>query len=193
MGQTHYRARPGGKPPTMNAKKRIKLKVMDILGHYNITSPPVPVENIALDMGLVIRREPLEEGDVSGLLYQSGTSAMIGVNSQEPPTRQRFTIAHELGHFLLHGKQKLYVDKGFRIHLRDQTSSEATDRQEIEANQFAAELLMPEEMVRRMLGTQMIDIESDADLVEWAKRFEISTQALIFRLANLGIIALDSF
>lgn len=174
----------------MNRKKRIQLKAVDILQEYEIFSPPIPVEEIAADMGLEIRRLPLEGGSVSGLLYQSDDATVIGVNSKDAPTRQRFTIAHEIGHYLLHGKRKLHVDKGFRVHLRDQTSSEASDVAEIEANQFAAELLMPEMMIREALQDKMIDVESDNDLMELANLFEVSLQVLVFRLANLGIVTI---
>ena len=66
--------------------------------------------------------------------------------------RQRFTIAHELGHRALHPGRELILDVPVRVNLRDKTSSMASDIEEIEANAFAATLLMPEQMIRDQLS-----------------------------------------
>lgn len=69
----------------------------------------------------------------------------IGFNPTESKTRQRFTIAHELGHFELHKQDSgLFVDKEFKMLFRDQNSSSGEIRKEQEANAFAAAILMPE-------------------------------------------------
>ncbi len=65
--------------------------------------------------------------------------------------RQRFTIAHELGHFFLHrASSTVFVDAA-PIFFRDESSSNGSQREEIEANAFAAELLMPEDAIRQRL------------------------------------------
>src|SRR3954470_4270018 len=69
---------------------------------------------------------------------------IIGINSSHPETRKRFTIAHEMGHLVLHQLDQVHVDKQFLVKLRDDISSQAIDPHEIEANAFAAALLMPE-------------------------------------------------
>lgn len=86
--------------------------------------------------------------DVSGMLVRQDDSIVIGVNQDHPESRQRFTIAHELGHLILHRGRPLVVDS-VRVNLRDSRSSMATDLEEIEANSFAAELLMPRDLVLR--------------------------------------------
>jgi Zn-dependent peptidase ImmA (M78 family) len=62
--------------------------------------------------------------------------------------RQRFTIGHELGHLTLHHGHDLILERLVRLNFRDATSSTANDEEEIEANHFAAELLMPHDFLR---------------------------------------------
>ena len=59
---------------------------------------------------------------------------MIGVNSNNPKFRQRFTIGHELGHLALHHGHDLILERLVRLNFRDATSSTASDEEEIEAN-----------------------------------------------------------
>ena len=72
---------------------------------------------------------------------------MIGVNSLHQVHRQRFTMAHECGHLLLHRGKRVYIDHTFRVNSRalvnnrDGSSASATDPEEIEAKRFAAELV----------------------------------------------------
>ena len=73
-----------------------------------------------------------------------------GVNSLHAPVRQRFTIAHELGHAVLHAREGIHLDQAFRLRFRDQTSAMAIDPEEIDANSFAAELLMPADELNRV-------------------------------------------
>jgi Zn-dependent peptidase ImmA (M78 family) len=110
---------------------------------------------------------------------------VIGVNKSHAVVRQRFTIAHELGHLLLHAQEDLHVDEG--IWLRNERSSRAEDEREIEANQFAAELLMPTDLVKEAVAGRKLDLVNDDDetLIELAAKFDVSRQALSFRLSRL--------
>src|SRR6266508_6143231 len=78
---------------------------------------PVPVEKIAEKLGVAIVVETLDR-NVSGLLFRQGDTQAIGVNAAHPMVRQRFTIAHELGHFRLHPGKELILDH-VRLNLRD--------------------------------------------------------------------------
>src|SRR5438309_737026 len=119
-----------------------------VLDRAAIVAPPVPVDSIARTLGARIVLQPFED-DVAGLLYREGPRVVIAVKSSDPITRRRFTIAHEVGHLRLHPGRPMIVDKFLQLgNRRDARSSLATDREEIEANTFAAHLLMPEEMVR---------------------------------------------
>ena len=111
---------------------------------------------------------------------------VIGVNRDQATVRQRFTIAHELGHLLLHEYSRVHVDRGFRVRLRSGLSSEGTDRDEMEANRFAAELLMPIEFLQADLEKREFDLADDSEFQTLAKRYGVSTQALAIRLNGLG-------
>ena len=81
----------------------IRRKVNQLLEELEIDEPPVPVRKIARHCDARIVRVPGEgDNDLSGFLYREGDQAVIGVNKDHAPVRQRFTIAHELGHLLLH-------------------------------------------------------------------------------------------
>jgi Zn-dependent peptidase ImmA (M78 family) len=169
------------------AKADIQATVERLLTASGVTQPPVPVERIARYLDAQLRYEPFE-GELSGLLYQENGQIIVGVNALHPKSRQRFTIAHELGHLVLHNRNKLHVDRNFRVHLRDTRSSQAVDSAEIAANAFAAELLMPTALLRHDLEGYAVDYEDDELLHSLAMRYKISLQAMIFRLVNLGFM-----
>jgi Zn-dependent peptidase ImmA (M78 family) len=102
-----------------------------------------------------------------------------------PPrmTRRRFTIAHEFGHYLLHEGISEHVNYGYRVNFRDQESSLARDVEEIEANFFAASLLMPRSMLDACGAVHAVD--SDVLVRNLAKRFQVSQHAMSLRLANV--------
>lgn len=146
---------------------------------------PVGVEAIVRALGITIRMQPLEES-VSGMLVVKDGRAIIGVNESHHPNRQRFSIAHELGHYLLHRKvSNVFVDA---VYFRDEESSEGNKRQEIEANAFAAELLMPERVIHEHFTAQFMDDVDEMAIRRMAGRFSVSPQALTIRLTALGLI-----
>ena len=161
----------------------IQVKANQLLKAHRIKQPPVPVEKIAEAMGVRVRFSPVE-GELAGMLVRGEDQAIIGINSLHHPNRQRFTIAHELGHFLLH-EGEIHIDHKFGINRRDTVSSLAVDPEEIEANRFAAELLMPYEMIMTDLKKRYIDVENEDDIKLLAKKYQVSVQAMTFRIMNL--------
>jgi Zn-dependent peptidase ImmA (M78 family) len=161
--------------------------VRELLAENGIKQAPVPVTRIAKACGVQISHSSLE-GDLSGFLYLKNKQALIGVNTHHAPVRQNFTIAHELGHFLLHNQEEqIHVDHGFRGFRRNTLSSEGTDAGEREANFFAATLLMPEEFLDADIEDE-IDLFDDDFLYNLARKYGVSTQALVNRLKYLGYI-----
>jgi Zn-dependent peptidase ImmA (M78 family) len=153
-----------------------------------VTSAPIAVEAIAGARSVEVVKQRFPDGDVSGMLLREPEHVVIGVNSAHGVGRQRFTIAHELGHLELHRGRRLILDVPVRVDYRDRTSSLATDREEIEANRFAAALLMPEAMV--ISAAREADARVLEDLVPLlAKRFQVSIEAMSYRLINLGLIS----
>jgi Zn-dependent peptidase ImmA (M78 family) len=173
--------------------KRIQKIVEQLLGQMNIPIPPIDVRKVAQNINIIVHEEEL--GDISGLIFREGSQVTIGVNSNHNENRKRFTIAHEIGHFYLHAQNPLFVDKVFVVKLRDHVSSEAVNIEEMEANAFAAELLMPTHMLRKDLqqvSSDTLDYAADGSLdmvlERLAKTYQVSKQAMTIRLVNLGFI-----
>jgi Zn-dependent peptidase ImmA (M78 family) len=149
---------------------------------------PVDVEAIAAHLGAQIVLEHLDRA-VSGMLYRDEENVVIGVNATHPERRQRFTIAHELGHLVLHKGRPLVVDH-VRVNFRDANSSAATDLEEIQANAFAAAVLMPRDPVIATArpALQKVQAGGEAGVVrDLSDGFEVSEQAMEYRLINLGL------
>lgn len=153
---------------------------------------PIDVKSIADALGLKVVEADLG-ADVSGLLVTNEAEASICVNTLEPGPRQRFTIAHEIGHFVLRHQfepgEHVHVDKGNFISQRGMRASAGLDPKEIEANQFAACLLMPSKPLRERI-TELVNGGHllDQQVADLAHDFDVSEQAMTIRLAALGII-----
>lgn len=85
-----------------------------VLRDASVRAAPVPVDGIARRLGAQVRFEPSRAGLV-GLLWRDGDQVILGINSLLPRTRQRFAIAHELGHLLLHPADGLHIDRDFQM------------------------------------------------------------------------------
>jgi Zn-dependent peptidase ImmA (M78 family) len=161
----------------------IRREAADILKKYRIKKPPIPVEKIAETLGARVRYSPYD-GELAGMLVRGNGQTVIGVNSLHHMNRQRFTIAHECGHLLFH-KGEVHIDRAFRVNRRDEVSSLAVDPDEIEANRFAAELLMPFDMITADLLERGIDAENEQELKELARKYQVSVQAITHRITNI--------
>jgi Zn-dependent peptidase ImmA (M78 family) len=163
-----------------------EIQAADLIAQLGVARPPVPIEKIAERLGASIAYEAFE-GDVSGMLYREGDRVLIGVNSTHAPTRQRFTLAHEIAHLKLHEGQPIFIDRLVRINWRDGTSA----RDEVEANAFAAELLMPRKFMTREIErtvSKTPQIAPDQLIVALADTFRVSREAMRYRLVNLGVL-----
>lgn len=162
----------------------LRRQVTRILEKCEVTGPAVPVEKIARSLGAELRFLPYD-GELAGMLARNvGAKPVIGINSRHSKARQRFTIAHELGHLTLHDIN-VHIDRDFRVMNRDSMSSTATNPLEIEANRFAAELLMPYDMVLAEFDEQGVDMEHLDEVSRLAKRYGVSVQAMMHRIANI--------
>jgi len=164
---------------------KAEKKAREVIAQLGQVAPPIDVEAVATSLGVRVERADLGD-DVSGVLVRRSGQAVIGVNWAHHPNRQRFTIAHELGHFLLH-EAGTYIDKGTYARFRDEQSGSGTDWEEVEANAFAAALLMPVSLVREEARRRPFDPADDAALSALAAAFAVSGQAMSIRLANLGL------
>lgn len=159
--------------------------VTDLLRVHKVTAPAVNVFRIIEENEIKLVFEDMDDSD-SGLLLIEGGKATVAINKSHHANRQRFTAAHECGHYFMHrdGDEQLFVDQAFA---RGATASAGTDAIEIEANLFAAQLLMPEHMVKAAVVSESL---SDLDISLLALRFEVSEQAMSLRLVKLGLLKL---
>lgn len=163
-----------------------------LLAEHHVAAAPVDVEDLARRVGLKIVRDRLGDGDISALLVTGAAGAYVVVNALNAPVRQRFSVAHEIGHFVLKHQfqsgEHVHVDRGNFISQRGTRASAGIDPKEIEANQFAAVLLMPEELVRADLTQMRVAHVYDQHVEELAHRFKVSVQAMTIRLQSLRLL-----
>ncbi len=155
--------------------------------------PPVAVEKVAAFVGAEIRQEPADV-EVSGMVWRSPQGAIIGVNSLHSKTRRRFTIAHEIAHLVLHNDDSFHVHEGYAlVGRRDGDASLGVYRKEVEANYFAAALLMPKELLLRDVEVQRLrfDFESEDTIKAVARTYQVSPQAFTIRLWEVFGISLS--
>jgi len=170
-------------------RETINLKAQEVLRNYGNIVLPVKIEDIARSLSLKVIPYPFHE-DISGTLIIEGNTGIIGYNQFESRVRRRFTIAHELGHFILHkDRSAVFLDKQFRVHFRSQNSKQSEDVQEMEqeANAFAAAILMPESLIKKQLKDIDFDLGSEEATKYLARIFDVSSQAMSYRLAKLGL------
>lgn len=139
---------------------------------------PVKLAAMADELGLEVFRSPLKP-NVSGLIEPSESARSgfrIRINRHEMAERQRFTLAHEIGHFMLH-RDKIGGGIVDNVMYRSNLSS----RYEVEANKFAADLIMPVHHVHNKLN-EIGGVISDETIVSLANHFRVSQAAMRIRL-----------
>jgi len=143
---------------------------------------PVDVEGLPAKLGIVYEKDLLDP-NLSGMLERIGDTFRITVEDSDSITRRRFTLAHELGHYMLHrdligegldDNRAYRSEKGSRFY-----NKLIRRREETEANRFAANLLMPRDSVRREWHNRNKDPNA---IPEMAELFGVSKQAMAIRL-----------
>jgi Zn-dependent peptidase ImmA (M78 family) len=165
-----------------------RARARNLLRTHGVSGPPVLVEDLAHSMGITVRLAPLED-ELSGMIFMKEGRPIIVVNSIHPRNRQRFTIAHELGHYELHMSDigsHIHVDKKYFVMARDGSSSRGFDPKEIEANRFAAELLVPREFLIAEIRGRIVDVEDEEVVAELARTFQVSPQMMAIRIGELA-------
>jgi Zn-dependent peptidase ImmA (M78 family) len=116
--------------------------------------------------------------EVAGALWRNGVGAVVWINGDQAVERQRFTIAHELGHVCC-------GHEGTSVDTADTLSARTRDPREVQANAFAAELLAPRRAVEDLIAHE----PTLEDLVRLAARFGISTIAALYRCRTLELVS----
>lgn len=152
----------------------------------HLAKAPVDLEAIFDELGIEFERLWMDDG-ASGSITRQGDKFTIAVNGLESQTRQRFTAAHELAHYLMHrdlmhtngGRMNRHTDKLYG----DPDSNPAspfTRQHEIEANRIAAQIVMPAQLVRTRFAVCQ-------DAGKLASEFGVSKAAMEIRLKTLGL------
>lgn len=178
-------------------RKLIANTVGDLLKKWKINKLPINVCAIAEKENIKIVEDEHKDESLSGFIFIDNEKKIIGINSKNSKKnkeRKRFTVAHELGHYFLHtfGNSKTYVDtrESVGIRFRDHESSKGTNIEEVEANLFAAELLMPLNFLQQEIDKAK-PLSCVEELIEkMASKFEVSQQAMTIRLSSIGLINL---
>ena len=171
-------------------REKLEEKAEKTLRETDTYRIPVAIEVLAHRLNVAIQSEALGD-NVAGMLVVEGNRGAIGYNSTHALVRQRFTIAHEISHYLLHvrknQKSQLFIDRHLTFR-RDGYSAGGVDFEEVEANQFGAALLMPRSLVRQEIKRSDLDLDDEEAIIFLAKRFHVSTAAMSNRLSNLGLL-----
>lgn len=176
----------------------IASQASNLLIKNGLFSVPVDLERLASALQVNLHVEALED-EISGMLVVADGLVHVVVNSNHHPNRQRFTIAHEIGHLRLHHQagDQLFVDTKLAVYNRIGPASSAAyslpgsttnSEQEREANVFAASLLMPEALLRSYIDSRQLDISDEFDIALLANAFGVSEQAMSIRLKNLQLV-----
>jgi Zn-dependent peptidase ImmA (M78 family)/transcriptional regulator with XRE-family HTH domain len=161
-------------PNTVGAREAAEA----VLSLAGAIEPPIDVLMLASDLGVRVIEWDFSEA-VDGLIIQLPDGPAIGLRYDQFPQRKRFTVAHELGHYVLRHHATFHVDYA-DVGGTAGDSPTYNWRHEREANDFAANLLMPADAVRRRhnKGSSVSSLSSV---------FDVSKQAMGFRLAALGL------
>lgn len=163
----------------------IESKADSLRERLGLTRIPIDPVVVANKLGIRVHFAAFSEEDIVGMISRRGSEKMILVRYGDAPTRTRFTIAHEIGHEVLHleSDQELVDCDSDLFRLEVPRTQHGTNRahQEAQANRFAAALLMPAKEVRT-LWPQIGSVR------EMARLFQVSEEAMGFRLSALGLI-----
>lgn len=166
-------------------------ELFDSIKDKYIHSIPVDVVGLANELGIEVYEEKFDSETMSGYISKDDNGYFISVNEKHPATRKQFTIAHEIGHFVLHqdllesdSLLPTYYKVGTGINVAlprcNEINSDEYRKKETEANRFAADLLMPEK--------EFINAANYCeDLNDLATNFKVSVGAASIRANTLGI------
>jgi len=157
-----------------HSQSDIRSKAARLLVAAGVSREPVSLRDVVSALNLELVQKTREPFACEAALEPLGDSFAIIVQGDSGERRRRFTIAHEIGHFVLHPHHQR-SERGGSVN-------EAGRAEEREADAFAAELLMPEDLVRQAVA------EQGADAARLADRFDVSRQAMQHRMRRLNLV-----
>jgi len=169
----------------MNKLHRETKKYAEALLHAARTEqPPVlfdPIiawikDNLKFELTIIPGNDFLSRRGLSGKMIIRNKHVFILVNNNDPITRQRFTIAHEIGHLI----------ENLQVAYMSQTIPTGYDKERF-ADTFAAELLMPADLIRNEWTKLSNTTEPTIIQYRLARKFNVSNEAMGYRLNELNL------
>jgi Zn-dependent peptidase ImmA (M78 family)/transcriptional regulator with XRE-family HTH domain len=167
--------------------EQIEIIAQQERGRLQLGMEPIAdLVSVVEEAGLRVVGADLPEDDIEGafLTVPECDASVALINRSKPALRQRFTLAHEYGHLLLHRGREVIVDEAI---------FQTTSPVERQANAFAAAFLMPKALIERMYNEYEFPKRRDKlPLYGWllmTRRMQVSAHALAWRLYNLGYIS----
>lgn len=148
----------------------------------HLLEKPVRLGMLAKELGISVKLSSLGRGQ-SGLIERKDGRYTIKINRHETRERQRFTLAHEIAHFLLHQDA---IDRSGEIRDNVLYRSGQPEQLEYEANRLAADLIMPIDQVESDLATISVPV-SDTVIERLAREWQVSKAAMEIRLSYLNV------
>jgi Zn-dependent peptidase ImmA (M78 family) len=156
-------------------------KVLREHGQFRVPIDPIRIANA---LGVRVFNAAFDDESISGILARRGPNITMLINANDSGYRKRFTIAHELGHKILKHfeEEREHTDRASDLY-RGLTQAEQGNSppEEVQANRFAAALLMPAALVRE-------EFQKTQDVDALAARFQVSADAMGNRLDTLKLI-----
>lgn len=163
--------------------------VARILAENNVKTTPIPVVSIARNLGFSVYAMASKDETISGIMADSSVPVslfqekrVIVYNREDYPLQQHFTVAHEIAHFVLHCNT---TDNFYERYRRRQTG-EKEPMIEKTANAFAAQLVMPDDMVRGYLSALPFTTTREEIIFGMTQKFFVSPEVAVHRLSEIG-------
>lgn len=170
----------GGMDMTNNNIEKLAMDILDTNGFNGIVVDPV---KLATAYGIEVKNARFASNDISGMLKKENGKTTIYVNSVEPTMRKRFTIAHELGHYFLN-----HLEENDKL-IHRKTDFFSNNSKELEANAFAAALLMDQYKVKDLYNKlDYIGVPIEKIITKISNTFKVSRPAVNIRLKELELI-----
>lgn len=171
-----------------------KMLLMSLAKKGLIIKPPVDIDKIAQALGVQVVQDPLLENQavISGIVLEKGVPTVkINPERNTNEARRRFTIAHSIGHYCLHGVK---AEEGFWESYKTTDAHDLFwNACEFEANNFASQLLIPNDLAFKE-ADRIVRIEGDASFIEvMARLFNVPKNVMSHRLKRIGLVKTEPF
>ena len=166
------------------SRAEVEQKALEVLMQHGLYALPIDPVQLANRLGVTVNNAKFADDSLAGLIARRGDSIRILVDQADPPYRKRFSIAHELGHHFLHLLEdgEIVDNRADMFREREPVDAPISSERlrEIQANWFAAALLMPGEFVRQQWA-------GNPSISYMARVFNVSEEAMGYRVDALDL------